>query len=105
MNHQLPFYFLVAAIEVFTGSLRGLGYSLGPTIISMIGACALRVGWIFFIFPLNPCMENVMISYPVSWLLVALGTGTMLFIICRKMLCKYKNAAGSVPACASGDGK
>ena len=56
MNHQLPFYFLVAAIEVFTGSLRGLGYSLGPTIISMIGACALRVGSIFFILPLNHCM-------------------------------------------------
>ena len=88
MNYQLPFYFLVATIEVLTGSLRGLGYSLGPTIISMFGACAFRVFWIFMIYPINPCMENVMISYPVSWALVAIGTGTMLTIICRKMLKK-----------------
>ncbi len=93
MNYQLPFYFLVATIEVFTGSLRGLGYSLGPTIISMIGACALRVAWIIFIFPLNPCMENVMISYPVSWALVAVGTGIMLIFVCRKMLRKHKENA------------
>lgn len=88
MNYQLPFYFLVASIEVLTGSLRGLGYSLGPTIISMFGACAFRVLWIFLIFPLDPRMENVMISYPVSWILVALGTGIMLFVICRRMLKK-----------------
>jgi len=30
----------------------------------------------------------VMISYPVSWVLVAAGTGTMLIIICRKMIKK-----------------
>lgn len=88
MNYQLPFYFLVATIEVLTGSLRGLGYSLGPTIISMFGACAFRVFWIFCIFPHDPRMENVMISYPVSWVLVAAGTGTMLIIICRKMIKK-----------------
>ena len=88
MNYQLTFYFLVAMIEVLTGSLRGLGYSLGPTIISMFGACAFRVGWIFFVFPFDPCMENVMISYPVSWALVAGGTGAMLIYICRKMVRK-----------------
>jgi Na+-driven multidrug efflux pump len=88
MNYQLPFYYLVATIEVLTGSLRGLGYSLGPTIISMFGACAFRVFWILLIFPLDPRMENVMISYPVSWALVAAGTGTMLIIICRKMIKK-----------------
>ena len=88
MNYQLTFYYLVAAIEVLTGSLRGLGYSLGPTIISMFGACAFRVGWILFVFPFDRRMENVMISYPVSWALVAGGTGAMLIYICRKMVRK-----------------
>ena len=88
MNYQLPFYFLVASIEVLTGSLRGLGYSLGPTIISMFGACAFRVLWILFIFPYDPRMQNVMISYPVSWALVAAGTGIMLIFVCRKMVRK-----------------
>lgn len=90
MNYQLPFYFLVAAIEVLVGALRGLGYSLGPTFISMFGACVFRVLWIWFIFPKNPCMENVMISYPVSWALVAGATGGMLIYICRKMFREYR---------------
>ena len=90
MNYQLPFYFMVASIEVLTGSLRGLGYSLGPTIISLFGACAFRVLWILFIFPHDPRMQNVMISYPVSWALVAAGTGIMLIFVCRKMVRKSK---------------
>lgn len=91
MNYQLTFYFLVAAIEVIAGSLRGLGYSFWPTIVTLMGACVLRVAWVFFIFPLDRRMENLMISYPVSWLLVALVNGTMLFVICRNMLRRAKD--------------
>lgn len=89
MNYQLTFYFLVAGIDILVGALRGLGHSLGPTIISLLGACAFRVFWVFFIFPLDPRMENLMISYPVSWALVFVVTGIMLFVVCRKLL---KNA-------------
>ena len=30
-------------------------------------------------------MENLMISYPVSWTLVSIVNGTILFVVCRKM--------------------
>ncbi len=86
INYQLTFYFLLAIMEIVGGALRGLGYSLLPTIVTLLGACAFRVFWVFAIFPLNPCMESLMISYPVSWVLVFSVNGTMLFIICRRML-------------------
>ena len=86
MNYQLPFYFLVAGIEVLTGALRGLGHSVGPTIISLLGACLLRVVWIFTLFRIYPTLDMLMISYPVSWFLVFAATGYMLFVICRKMM-------------------
>ena len=91
MNYQMTFYFLLAAMEVIGGALRGLGYSFIPTIVTLMGACVFRVAWVFFIFPLNPCMESLMISYPVSWVLVAIVNGGMLFIICRRMLINASN--------------
>ncbi len=86
INYQLTFYFLLAIMEILNGSLRGLGYSFAPTIVTLMGACAFRVFWVFVIFPMNRCMESLMISYPVSWVLVSLVNGVMLFVICRKML-------------------
>ena len=90
MNYQMTFYFLLAVMEVIGGALRGLGYSFWPTVVTLMGACVFRVGWVFLIFPLNRCMESLMISYPVSWVLVGLVNGGMLFFICRRML---KNAS------------
>ena len=86
LNYQLTFYFILAIMEIISGGLRGLGYSFAPTIVTLMGACAFRVAWVFTIFPLNRCMENLMISYPASWLLVSLVNGVMLFVICRRML-------------------
>lgn len=91
LNYQLTFYVLVALQEVIVGALRGLGYSLGPTIVSLLGACAFRIFWIYVIFPIDPRLENLMISYPISWALVSLFNGAMLIYICRRMLIKASN--------------
>ena len=72
--------------------MRGLGYSLGPTIVSLLGACAFRIFWIYVIFPLDPRLENLMISYPVSWALVSLFNGAMLIYICFRMLTNARNS-------------
>ena len=90
INYQMTFYFLLALMEVISGSLRGLGYAFGPTIVTLMGACVFRVFWVFFIFPHYGTMENLMLSYPVSWTLVCLVNGVMLFVICRRMLKRAK---------------
>ena len=85
-NYQLTFYFLLAVMEVLAGALRGLGYSFAPTLVTLLGACVFRVIWVFTIFPLFRSLENLMISYPVSWLMVSCVQSIMLIIICRRML-------------------
>ena len=52
-----------------TGALRGIGYSLLPMIVSILGACAFRLFWVFTIFAAYPTLPCLMFSYPVSWLL------------------------------------
>lgn len=50
--------------EVFTGTLRGLGYSMAPTIIPLVCTCGVRGLWLTFAFPLLPVFEMVMAAGP-----------------------------------------
>ena len=60
-------YYLCGMMDVTCGSIRGMGYSVTPTIVSLAGACGLRILWIFTIFPMDRTLFNLYLSYPVSW--------------------------------------
>lgn len=60
-------YFLCGMMDTTCGSIRGLGYSIAPTIVSLAGACGLRVLWIYTIFRLDRSLYTLYISYPISW--------------------------------------
>lgn len=62
-------YFLCGIMDVMTGVLRGVGYSLLPMVVSLLGACAFRILWVMTVFAAAPTMTCLMISYPVSWAL------------------------------------
>lgn len=64
-------YFLCGIMDVFVGSLRGIGYSIMPMIVSLTGACLFRVIWIFTIFQMNHTLFTLYISYPISWILTS----------------------------------
>ena len=61
-------YFLCGVMEVTCGSIRGLGPALTPTIVSLAGACGLRIVWIYTIFAANRSLFVLYLSYPVSWI-------------------------------------
>ena len=60
-------YCLCGIMDVFVGALRGMGYSFMPMVVSLLGACGLRILWIFTIFQWHRSLLNLYISYPVSW--------------------------------------
>lgn len=62
-------YFLTAMIELMVGSLQGMGYSLLPMMVSLLGVCGFRLGWIATIFqlPQYHTITSLYISYPISW--------------------------------------
>lgn len=64
-------YFLCGMMDVFVGSLRGMGYSVMPMLVSLTGACLFRIIWIFTIFAANRSLLILYFSYPVSWALTA----------------------------------
>lgn len=72
LSYVSKYYFLCGIMDVMVGSLRGLGYSLFPMFVSLMGACAFRLWWIAYIFPYNPISDTVYFSYPVSWIITSL---------------------------------
>lgn len=64
-------YFLCGIMDVLVGLLRGLGASVMPMIVSLAGACGLRIIWIFTLFQWNRTLTTLYISYPVSWFVTA----------------------------------
>lgn len=62
-------FFICGLMNVIVGAIRGFGVSVMPTVISLIGACVLRVLWIYTIFAAFPTLEVMYISFPSIWLL------------------------------------
>ncbi|MCM1165270.1 MAG: MATE family efflux transporter [Lachnospiraceae bacterium] len=72
-------YALCGAMDVMVGMLRGLGYSIMPMIVSLLGACGLRILWIATVFqiPEYHTPHAIYLSYPMSW-----GITLLVHIIC-----------------------
>ncbi len=73
-------YFSCGIMEVAVGAIRGLGYSIMPMIVSLLGACGLRIVWIFTVFRLHRSLECLYLSYPISWV-VTFSVHLVCFII------------------------
>lgn len=76
-------YFLCGIMDVCVGSLRGLGYAIMPMIVSLTGACLLRVIWIFTIFQMFHTQFSLYISYPITWIVTAM-THIICYLVVRK---------------------
>ena len=76
-------YAICGVMDTMVGSLRGLGYSIVPMVVSLIGACGLRIVWIFTIFQMDKTLECLYVSYPISWILTA-GVHLICYLLVRK---------------------
>ena len=63
-------YALCGIMDVMVGVLRGIGYSVMPMIVSLMGACVFRLVWIATIFHMDRfhSVQVVYDSYPISWI-------------------------------------
>lgn len=63
-------YALCGIMDVMVGALRGIGYSVMPMIVSLMGACVFRLVWIATIFHMDRfhSVQVVYDSYPISWI-------------------------------------
>lgn len=67
----MPYEFLFMPIEVFAGTMRGVGNSLMPTLITGSCVCLLRVVWLMTAVRHWHSLKTLTLSYPLSWALAA----------------------------------
>ena len=77
-------YFLCGLMDVMVGSMRGMGYSFLPMIVSLIGACGLRVVWIFTVFQWHRSLFTLYLSYPITWTITALAHMACWYVVMYK---------------------
>lgn len=73
MSLAFPTYIV---IEIFSGSLRGIGDSWIPMIMTACGVCLLRIVWVLAMVPKFPNIYTILWAYPLSWI-----TTSILFIV------------------------
>lgn len=71
--------FLTVTYEVSAATMRGMNWSVLPTAVTIFGSCILRIVYIFTLFPLVYSYDNLLLIYPITWVI----TGTAMLILYR----------------------
>ncbi len=89
LKYILVPYFICGMMEVATGSLRGIGCSLIPMLITIGGVCVFRVVWIYTVFALPQfhTFAVLFVSYPISWI-ITLAALLISFAVVMRKQCK-----------------
>lgn len=67
MHFLVPTYITYICVEIFSGTIRGAGDAVIPTVLTCFGVCVLRVLWVMFMVPRDPTVIMVAWSYPITW--------------------------------------
>ncbi len=85
MRYVCLLYFLCGLMDVLVGFLRGIGYSIIPMMVSLVGVCAFRIAWIYTIFKDLKTLDSLYISYPISWTITVITLMLLILIFFPKV--------------------
>ena len=88
----ISFEFISMVMDVFSGALRGWGFSLLPAVITTAGICVLRVIYVYTVFAGWPDFGVLMAVYPLSWLVTAIGITIAYFTVKKKIIATQMGA-------------
>lgn len=80
----LPFLWVASFMEMYMSALRGLGYSIAPTTFMIMGVCVYRIIWNETVFRMYPSVRVLLVSYPISWAIVAIAAGGYFYYVIKK---------------------
>lgn len=87
---SFPFYWFYSFLEVYGGSLRGMGYSLSPMAIIVSIICVLRIVLLAVFSHTIGTIPSIASVYPITW-----GTAALCFIVEYIVVIRKKLKPGS----------
>ena len=87
MSVIMTTYALCGIMDVMANSVRGIGHSLLPMVVSLLGACGLRLVWLATAFqiPAFHTCRTVFLSYPISWAITFAAHVVCFFVILKNL--------------------
>lgn len=85
MVHVLTLEWIPTAYEVPASAMRGLGYSVMPAVITILGTCLFRIVWIMVVFAKVGTFTILMDVYPVSWIVTGAAMMAAYFVVWKKV--------------------
>ena len=95
-------YFICGIMDVFSGTLRGMGKSISSMIITLLCVCGIRVVWIYTVFEANKTLSTLYLSYPISWAICVVAQ-LILFIFAYKQMIKRARISEMLSAASRGE--
>ena len=88
LKYVCSLYCICGIMDTMVGILRGLGYSVVPMVVSMLGACGTRLLWIATVFriPEYHSLFTVYLSYPITWTITLTVHAVTFALAARKVL-------------------
>ena len=96
MPYAVLIYGFAGTMDVMPGCMRGINVSFLPMMIHIMGIVVFRFVWILGVFPHFGTIENLLISYPVSWIITTAGQVVAYIYAFRKAKKPYLNRADAV---------
>ena len=94
----LAFQCMVNSYEISGSAMRGMGYSLTPTILMIFGTCVFRILWVLKFFPRFHTFRILLMVYPASWILTGLLVLPTYLVLRRKLFRQGERMIGGARA-------
>ena len=82
-------YLLMGLSDTVVGTMRGMGNSTLPMIISIFGICAFRILWLYTAFARVPTFAMLLVGYPVSWAVTLIGQLICYLLMKKRVIARY----------------
>lgn len=88
---------LPATYEISGAALRGMGISMLPAIVTLVGSCLFRFVWVYTVFVMSPTFQTLLAVYPVTWMITGCIMLTSYFIIRRRLFAERSECGTCTP--------
>ncbi|MBP3876328.1 MAG: MATE family efflux transporter [Lachnospiraceae bacterium] len=91
--HVLLMQWMVSSYEISGAAMRGMGYSMTPSVLMIFGTCVFRIFWTAVVFPRSRDFGMLLNVYPASWVLTGSMVMISYFLVRRRAFRKLPSAA------------
>lgn len=75
---------IAGTYEITGSTLRGMGYSMTPSVLTILGTCVFRIIWVLVLFPSHQDYKFLLLTYPASWILTGVLTLVAYYVIRKR---------------------